>query len=188
MDILSLFLLSCALAMDSFAVSLCKGFSVQRLELKHYIITAGYFGGFAVLMFAIGYVVGVGFEPFVRPVDHWIAFILLTFLGLKMIKESFGEKNCSKNCNEFSPKVMFGLAIATSIDALAVGISFAFLNVNLFLALFLIGLTSSVLCTLALKIGNSFFEICLRSKAGFLGGVLLTLIGLKILIEHLFFD
>ena len=158
MDLISLIFLSCALAMDSFAISLCKGFSVKNLQIKHYILTSFYFGGFQALMPAIGYIMGVSFEPFVRPIDHWIAFILLSFLGIKMIKEGFENENC--------PNV---------------------LNVNLILALFLIGFITSILCVLALKIGNSF-GIYFKNKAEFLGGAVLILIGIKILIEHLYFD
>lgn len=187
MDLISLIFLSCALAMDSFAISLCKGFSVKNLQIKHYILTSFYFGGFQALMPAIGYIMGVSFEPFVRPIDHWIAFILLSFLGIKMIKEGFENENCPNDSNQFNFKIMCTLSIATSIDALAVGVGFAFLNVNLILALFLIGFITSILCVLALKIGNSF-GIYFKNKAEFLGGAVLILIGIKILIEHLYFD
>lgn len=186
MDITSLFFLSCALAMDSFAVSLCKGFSVKNLQVKHYILTGCYFGGFQALMPAIGYFVGVSFKPFVQAIDHWIAFVLLTFLGIKMIKEGFEDEKCRSDSNQFGFRVMLSLSIATSIDALAVGVSFAFLNVNLALALFLIGSITFIFCVFALKIGNRF-GIYFKSKAEFLGGAVLVFLGFKILIEHLFF-
>lgn len=187
MDIISLCFLACALAMDAFAVSLCKGFSVKNLQVKHYILTGCYFGGFQALMPAIGYIAGENFKSFMQPVDHWIAFVLLSFLGLKMIKEGFENEGCRSDSNQFGFKVMFALAIATSIDALAVGVSFAFLNVNLLLALFLIGFITFIFCVFALKIGNRF-GIYFKRKAEFLGGVVLLFLGFKILIEHLYFN
>ncbi|MFQ6342761.1 manganese efflux pump MntP family protein [Campylobacter sp. VTCC 70190] len=186
MDFYSLIFLSCALGMDAFAVSLCKGFSVKKLHLKHYFIVGIYFGGFQALMPTIGYFIGIAFASFIASIDHWIAFALLSLIGLKMIKESFGDENCDTNANQFGFKTMSALALATSIDALAVGISFAFLKVNLFLAVFLIGLITFILCMLALKIGNQF-GIHLKNKAELLGGVVLIILGVKILIEHLFF-
>lgn len=187
MDILSLLFLSFALAMDAFAVSLCKGFGIKKLKFKHYMIVGVYFGGFQALMAALGYFAGVTFASFVASVDHWIAFILLSFIGLKMIKESFEAESCDNNANQFGFKTMLALAIATSIDALAVGVSFAFLNFDLLLALFLIGFITFMLCIIALKIGNQF-GIYLKNKAELFGGTVLIILGLKILIEHLFFS
>lgn len=187
MDYTSLIFLSMALAMDAFAVSLCKGFSVKRLQLKHYLITGIYFGGFQALMPALGYLIGIAFTSFVASIDHWIAFILLGIIGVKMIKESLEDEKCDSNANQFSFKIMIALAIATSIDALAVGISFAFLSVDLIGALFLIGLITFIFCALALKIGNKF-GIYLKNKAEFFGGVILIVLGVKILITHLIFD
>ncbi|EAI3389204.1 TPA: manganese efflux pump [Campylobacter coli] len=187
MDLYSLILLSCALAMDAFAVSLCKGFSVKKLNLRHYVITGAYFGGFQALMPAIGYVIGITFASFIASIDHWIAFILLSLIGLKMIKESFENENCDTNSNQFGFKIMFALAVATSVDALAIGVSFAFLDVNLFLALFLIGSITFILCAIALEIGNKF-GTRFKNKAEFLGGAVLIILGIKILIEHLFFS
>lgn len=187
MDIFSLIFLSIALAMDAFAVSLCKGFSVKKLNIKHYLLVGVYFGGFQALMPLLGYIIGIEFEPFVREIDHWIAFILLAFIGIKMIKESFENKSCENIANEFNFKTMLSLAIATSIDAFAIGVSFAFLQVNLLLALFLIGFITFILCIFALKIGNQF-GVYLSSKAELLGGGVLILLGIKILIQHLFFD
>lgn len=187
MDIFSLILLSFALAMDAFAVSLCKGFSVKKLEFKHYFITGIYFGGFQALMPALGYVLGISFESFVKQVDHWIAFILLGLIGAKMIKEGLENDACDSNANNFEAKIMFALALATSIDAFAVGVSFAFLSVNLILALFLIGSITFIACVFALKIGNRF-GLFFKNKAEILGGIVLILLGLKILITHLFFE
>ncbi|HEH4075945.1 TPA: manganese efflux pump, partial [Campylobacter jejuni] len=164
MDFYSLIFLSCALGMDAFAVSLCKGFSVKKLHLKHYLIVGIYFGGFQALMPTIGYFIGITFASFIASIDHWIAFILLSLIGLKMIKESLENENCDSNANQFGFKTMLSLAIATSIDALAVGVSFAFLNVNLLLAIFLIGIITFILCIIALKIGNKF-GIYLKNKA-----------------------
>ncbi|EKK5707750.1 manganese efflux pump [Campylobacter jejuni] len=187
MDFYSLIFLSCALGMDAFAVSLCKGFSVKKLHLKHYLIVGIYFGGFQALMPTIGYFIGITFASFIASIDHWIAFILLSLIGLKMIKESLENENCDSNANQFGFKTMLALAIATSIDALAVGVSFAFLNVNLLLAIFLIGIITFILCIIALKIGNKF-GIYLKNKAELLSGLVLIILGVKILIEHLFFD
>ncbi|MDC7793376.1 manganese efflux pump MntP family protein [Campylobacter coli] len=178
MDFYSLILLSCALAMDAFAVSLCKGFSVKKLNLKHYIITGVYFGGFQALMPAIGYAIGITFASFIASIDHWIAFVLLSLIGLKMIKESFENENCDTNSNQFGFKIMF---------ALAIGVSFAFLDVDLFLALFLIGSITFILCAIALELGNKF-GTRFRNKAEFLGGAVLIILGIKILVEHLFFS
>lgn len=174
-------MLSCALAMDAFAVSLCKGFSVKTLTLRHYFLV-----GFILvaLMPALGFLIGVSFSSFIQKIDHWIAFILLVFIGFKMIKESFEKESYS---NDFHFKTMLSLAIATSIDALAVGVSFAFLEVSLALALFLIASITFIFCIIALKIGNCF-GTHLKGKAELLGGSVLILLGFKILISHLFWD
>lgn len=187
MDLLNLIFVACALSMDAFAVSLCKGYSVSKLKLKHYLIVGCYFGGAQTFMVGLGYFIGKGFDSFVSEIDHWIAFALLTLIGAKMIKESRENKDLINDADQFGFKVMFALAVATSIDALAVGVSFAFLNVNLSLALFLIGFITFLLCVFALKIGNQLFGIYFRSKAEFLGGLVLILLGLKILINDLFF-
>ena len=187
MNFLSLVFLSCALAMDAFAVSLCKGFSVEKLKFKHYALVGIYFGGFQALMCVLGFFVGVNFAFFVASIDHWIAFILLSFIGFKMLKESFQNEGCDKNSNQFNFKTMLALAIATSIDALAVGVSFAFISVNVVLAIFLIGFITFILCVIALKIGNKF-GIFLKNKAEFLGGIILIILGFKILIQDLFFS
>lgn len=184
MNFLELVLLSCALAMDAFAVSLCKGFSVKTLTLRHYLLVGIYFGGFQILMPTLGFLVGMSFSSFIQKIDYWIAFILLVFIGFKMIKESFEKESCP---NDFHFKTMLSLAIATSIDALAVGVNFAFLQVSLTLALFLIGSITFIFCMIALKIGNCF-GTHFKGKAELLGGSVLILLGFKILISHLFWD
>lgn len=182
MDILSLVLLACALAMDSFAVSLCKGLSVKRLKIRHYFIVGLYFGGFQALMVLLGYFLGVGLSSFIDRYDHWIAFILLAFIGLKMMKESFSPAKCDTS-EQFSPAIMLPLAVATSIDALAVGVSFAFLKTNIYLSACIIGLITFALCAIGIKIGKQV-GVKFSSKAEFIGGVVLVLIGCKILAGH----
>lgn len=187
MDLLSLLLVACALSMDAFAVSLCKGFSASRLNLQHYLKVGIYFGAFQALMPLLGFYIGQSFSSFVDKIDHYIAFILLSLIGLKMIKESRQKKDeCDDSCADFSHKTMSFLALATSIDALAIGVSIAFLDENIFFDASLIGLVTFVFCVFGLKIGNKF-GYHLREKAEFIGGLVLILIGFKILIEHLFF-
>lgn len=195
MDIISLFLLACALAADAFTVSLCKGFSVKRLELKHYLIVGLYFGGFQALMPSIGYFIGIELAHFIDRIDHWISFVLLTLVGAKMIKESFAKEGLDdKNLEQFSTRTMFVLAIATSIDALAVGLSFAFMeNLHFPLAIFTIGGITFILCIFGLKMGyhlgfDNQFGLNLGKKAEFIGGLVLVLLGCKILFGHLFFN
>lgn len=187
MDTWSIFLLSCALAADAFAVSLCKGFSVRSVTPKHCIVVALYFGGFQALMPALGFFLGILFANFIADYDHWIAFILLSCIGFKMIRESFQPQECASDSDKFGYKTMLPLAIATSIDALAVGVSFAVLETNLLLSVASIGIVTAIFCIIALKIGNKF-GLFLGRKAEFLGGGILVLLGTKILTEHLFFD
>lgn len=186
MEIWSIFLLSCALAADAFAVSLCKGFSVQKITPKHYVTVALYFGGFQALMPLLGFYLGITLASFIADYDHWIVFGLLCFIGFKMIKESFQPQECASDSNEFGYKTMFPLALATSIDALAVGVSFAVLETNLLSSIACIGLVTAIFCVIALKVGNTF-GLFLGRRAELLGGVILVLLGVKILIEHLFF-
>ena len=184
MEIIELILLSVGLAMDAFAVSISKGLSVRELRPKHGLIAGAYFGGFQALMPLIGWLLGRQFEELIKSVDHWIAFGLLVLIGANMIRESFGgedEQNAS-----FSFKAMLPLAIATSIDALAVGVTFAFLEVNIVLAITLIGVITFAISAAGVKIGN-VFGTRFKSKAEFAGGVILILLGIKILVEHLFF-
>ena len=184
MEIIELILLSVGLAMDAFAVSISKGLSVRELKPKHGLIAGAYFGGFQALMPLIGWLLGRQFEELIKSVDRGIAFGRLVLRGANMIRESFGgedEQNAS-----FSFKAMLPLAIATSIDALAVGVTFAFLEVNIVLAITLIGVITFAISAAGVKIGN-VFGTRFKSKAEFAGGVILILLGIKILVEHLFF-
>ena len=190
MGIFDLIILAFALAMDSFAVSICKGFTLKSLKFQHFFIVGAYFGGFQALMPAFGYIFASFFADFVKVIDHWIAFILLAFIGAKMIKESFqAYKSTSSKLNQMLP-----LAIATSIDALAVGISFAFVEfrgISIWQGLIIIGVITFLLCALGLKLGNlltknSIFGEKLGKKAELIGGVILIILGVKILAEHLF--
>ena len=183
MKILEIFLIGIGLAMDAFAVSVCKGLSMKKLEWRKAIIIALYFGIFQALMPAIGYFLGTTFESYVTSIDHWIAFVLLGFIGGKMIKESF-EKDCEKGNDSVDFKTMIVLAIATSIDALAVGITFAFLKTNILLAISIIGIVTFILSLIGVKIGNEFGSKY-ENKAEFAGGLILIIIGTKILLEHL---
>jgi putative Mn2+ efflux pump MntP len=184
MGILELFVLAIGLSMDAFAVSICKGLSVKTLEWKHMLIVGAYFGGFQALMPAIGYVLGSQFEHLIVSVDHWIAFFLLLFIGGNMIKES-RESDEEELDDDFGFKTMLMLAIATSIDALAVGITFALLpDVNITAAVLFIGVITFILSCIGIKIGN-VFGAKFKSKAEFAGGAILILMGAKILFEHL---
>ena len=183
MGIVEIILVSISLAMDAFAVSICKGLSMKKMNWKKALIIGGYFGIFQALMPTIGFFLGTGFSSLVTNVDHWIVFILLLFIGGNMIKESFSEDDCHNN-DSIDFKTMLILAIATSIDALAVGITFAFLEVNVVLAFSLIGIITFALCVLGVKIGNRFGNKY-ESKAELAGGIILLLIGIKILLEHL---
>lgn len=182
MDLIELFFIAVGLAMDAFAVSICKGLAMQRMNWKHAVLAGVYFGGFQILMPVIGYFLGSGFADKITKVDHWIAFILLALIGANMIKESLSEGEELDDAFDF--KTMVVLAIATSIDALAVGVSFAFLDVNIIAAASFIGVITFCLSFIGVKVGNVFGSR-FRSKAELAGGVILILIGLKILLEHL---
>ncbi len=182
MHFAELFLIGVGLSMDAFAVSICKGLSVQRLKLKHALLAGLYFGGFQALMPLIGWLLGYRFEGMIRSVDHWVAFVLLGVIGANMIKESFGDTE--KLSDDFGFRTMLLLAVATSIDALAVGVTFAFLEVKILPAAALIGVTTFVLSALGIWIGH-IFGVRFKAKAERLGGVILILIGTKILLEHL---
>ena len=183
MKFVDIFLIAVALSMDAFAVSICKGLSVQKVSAKH-VLTAGvYFGGFQAMMPLIGFLLGFKFERFIVSVDHWIAFALLAIIGGNMIMEALGSEDEEPNAS-FSFKTMLPLAVATSIDALAVGISFAFLGVDIVAAAILIGITTFVLSGIGVFVGN-IFGTKYKSKAELAGGAVLILIGLKILLEHL---
>ena len=190
MSLIELILIAIGLSMDAFAVSVCKGLSVSKLKLKNYITIGLWFGGFQALMPTIGYFLGASFEKYITSIDHWIAFVLLLIIGGNMIKESLekgDECQCCKceDSNLFRARSLFVLAVATSIDALAVGITFAFLIkeiTRMLLAVSLIGVTTFSLSAVGLGVGN-IFGSKYKSKAEFAGGIILIGIGLKILLE-----
>lgn len=185
MSIVEMILISVGLAMDAFAVSVCKGLSMKKINIKKMFIIAFYFGLFQGGMPVIGYLLGVNFSELVSAVDHWIAFILLAFIGGKMIKESLeNDSSCSNDDTSF--KTMVVLAIATSIDALAVGITFAFLKVNVIKSSIIIAVITMLLTLLGVIIGNKFGKKY-KHKAQFVGGFILIFIGIKIFIEHTIF-
>ena len=184
MSILEILLLGIGLSMDAFAVSICKGLSAKRLQTRHYLIIGAWFGGFQALMPTIGFFLGSTFEQYITAFDHWVAFALLSAIGAGMIKGSLSKEESNGN-DSFSFKTMLLLALATSIDALAIGITFALLpDVNVPLAVCLIGITTFVCSAAGLKVGN-LFGLKYKAKAELAGGIILILIGLKILLEHL---
>ncbi len=182
MGLVELFLIAVGLSMDAFAVSICKGLSVKRLRPRHAVLVGLYFGGFQFLMPVLGWLLGYRFERFITSVDHWIAFILLALIGAGMIRESRDE--AEELNDDFGPKTMLTLAVATSIDALAVGITFAFLEVHILPTSALIGVTTFCLSGAGVYIGH-LFGARYRSRAELAGGIILILIGGKILLEHL---
>lgn len=180
MSIFELFVLGVALAMDAFAVSITKGLSLSKMNWKKALITGLYFGFFQAIMPLIGYLLGSQFDHLIKDIDHWIAFVLLVILGIKMM---IGSKE-EEIDNSFSFKTMSILAIATSIDALAVGITFSVLHTSIWLAISIIGSITFVLCMLGVKIGNVFGGRY-KNIAEKIGGIILIIIGIKILLEHL---
>ncbi len=181
MSLFELLVLAIALAMDAFAVAICKGLSQKQMSWKNALLAGLYFGGFQAGMPLIGYFLGVQFRDLITRCDHWITFILLVFIGINMIKESREE---SEEMNDsFDMKTMLLLAIATSIDALAVGVTFAFLTVDIVPAVSFIGVITFVLSFVGIKIGN-VFGTKYKSKAEMAGGIVLILMGTKILLEH----
>ncbi|MBW6410489.1 manganese efflux pump MntP [Clostridium weizhouense] len=185
MPILLIIFIAIGLAMDAFAISLTTGLKVSENEKKKIALKAGiYFGGFQALMPLIGWSLGYGFNQYIQELDHWIAFILLSIVGGKMIYESlFGDED-EENIDINSNKRFLILAIATSIDALAVGVSFAFLNVNILTAAFIIGIITFIISLIAVYVGKIVGNL-LRNKAEIVGGIILILIGFQILAEHL---
>lgn len=184
MGLLELFILAVGLSMDACAVSICKGLATCKVKTKHMVITGLWFGGFQALMPFIGFVLGTTFEKYVTKIDHWIAFILLGAIGVNMIKESFSKEESSADC-DFGFKTMLIMAIATSIDALAVGITFALLpDVNIIAAVSFIGVITFLLSAIGVRLG-SVFGARYKSKAEFAGGAILIILGAKILLEHL---
>ena len=184
MSLVELFLLAVGLSMDAFAVSVCKGLSTPRVRVKHMLLCGAYFGGFQALMPLIGYLLGVRFQSMIERVDHWVAFVLLAIIGINMIREALGSEEEQMDAS-FGFKTMLLLAVATSIDALAVGVTFAFLNVQIVPAVCFIGAVTFVLSMLGVRLG-SVFGTKWKQRAELAGGAILVLIGLKILIEHLF--
>lgn len=181
-----LLLLAVGLSMDAFAVSVCKGLSVKKASVKNSLACGVWFGGFQALMPLIGYFLGILFAEAIQAIDHWIAFGLLAIIGINMLREAFSkEEEDDGSGADFSVKTMFVMAVATSIDALAVGISLAMAgNVNIWTAILLIGVTTFLLSAIGVKVGNVFgsrFE----KKAEAAGGIILILLGLNILLEHL---
>ena len=196
MDIISLLAISVALSMDAFSVSICKGLATKKFSLKTALLCGLWFGGFQALMPIIGYFLGVQFEHLITSFDHWIAFGLLLVIGVNMIREALSEEDSTDDgqqpttecsCSNTGFKTMLMMAIATSIDALAVGVSFAFLSVDLWKSVAVIGITTFLFSFAGVRIGNIFGSRYSKA-AEITGGVILILLGCKILIEHLFFS
>ena len=182
--IIELFLIGVGLAMDSFAVSICKGLSMENFNFKKALIIAFYFGFFQALMPLIGWIVGIGLNQYLINFSYIIAFLLLTFIGSKMIYEAKKDDGCSCcKIDKISHKELLALAISTSIDALAVGFSFALIKTSIIKAIVIIGLTTFILSIIGVKIGHIYAEKY-KTKAEILGGIILILIGIKIIIEH----
>ena len=194
MGFIEIFLTGVGLSMDAFAVSICRGLQMRRrVNWKHLLVIAAFFGGFQAIMPAIGYVLGSQFKDYIVAIDHWIAFALLAFIGGKMVydvicdirEEKEGCECCTASEEEsLNVRQIALMAVATSIDALAVGITFAFLEVNLLLAIAVIGITTFALCALGVVVGHKF-GARFKNKASLAGGIVLILIGTKILLEHL---
>ena len=183
MDLLTLLTLAVGLAMDAFAVSICKGLAMREKVLKKGIIVGLWFGGFQALMPTIGFFLGTQFKDQITSIDHWIAFVLLGLIGINMVKEALSNDEEQAD-DSIAVKEMFMLAVATSIDALAVGITFAFLNVHIVSAAVMIGVCTFLISFVGVKIGN-IFGTKYKSKAELAGGIILILLGFKILLEHL---
>ena len=183
MQLYELFIIAVSLSMDAFAVSICKGLSAGRPRLGHCLTCGGWFGGFQALMPLLGWLLGVRFQGMIVSVDHWIAFALLSLIGFNMVRESRSGEAEELDCS-FSPRAMLPLAVATSIDALAVGVTFAFLQVdNIVLAVAFIGVITFALSAAGVKVGAAF-GVRFKSKAELAGGIILMGMGLKILAEH----
>ena len=184
MTFAELALIAVGLSMDAFAVSLCKGLSMRKLDIKYGLLLSFFFGAFQAIMPFIGWLICRNFEKYITAFDHWIAFALLVFIGGKMIVEAIKDKDEEAKEIKYDIKEMFVLAIATSIDALAVGITFAFLNVSIYSSVGLIGAITFVISFIGVLIGNRF-GMRFKTKAEIVGGAVLVLIGVKILLEHL---
>ena len=185
MGLIELFLIAVGLSMDAFAVSVCKGLAMPKCTFKKAAIVGLWFGGFQALMPAIGYVLGAQFQEAIASIDHWIAFVLLALIGGNMIHEALDNDEEEADAG-LDVKTMFLLAVATSIDALAIGITFAFLKVNIIPAVCFIGIVTFIISFAGVRIGN-VFGARYKNKAEIVGGIILILLGLKILLEHLGF-
>ena len=183
MGLLDLLITAVALSMDAFAVAISKGLSCRKYRLRNSLITGAYFGGFQAAMPLVGFLLAGLFAKYITAFDHWIAFVLLALIGGNMIRESFSKEEETVN-DSFGFRAMLPLAVATSIDALASGISFAVVGANIYVAIAFIGVITFLLSAAGVKIGNVFGEKY-KSKAEFVGGLILVLMGTKILIEHL---
>ncbi len=185
MSLATLFITAVGLSMDAFAVAICKGLAVKKAGIKQMILAGLWFGGFQALMPTLGYLFGSTLKEYVEKYDHWIAFILLGIIGANMIKESLSKDDGESSSASMGMKEMFTLAVATSIDALIVGIGYAFLpDVNIGAAVGFIGIITFVLSAIGIKVGN-IFGMKFKAKAEFTGGLILILMGIKILLEHL---
>ena len=188
MGFVELLLLAVGVSMDAFAVSVCKGLCMKKATIRSQAICGAWFGGFQALMPLIGFFLGTLFADAIEAFDHWVAFVLLGILGINMLRDAFSKEECEScdaNGADLSVKTMFVMAVATSIDALAVGISLAMAgNVNIWLAVLLIGITTGILSAVGVKVGNAFGSRY-EKKAQFCGGAILILLGVKILLEHL---
>ncbi len=182
MGILELFFIALGLSADAFAVAICKGLSTNKIKICNILTVGIYFGGFQALMPLLGFWLGSNFQGLIESIDHWIAFILLGVIGFNMIRES--REQAEEIDSSFSAKAMLPLAVATSIDALAIGITFSFLKVAIVTAVSLIGITTFVLSAIGLVLGNRF-GCKYKSKAELMGGIILIFMGIKILLEHM---
>ena len=183
MGFLEIFLIGVGLAMDAFAVAICKGLAMDRIKIKNALIIGAYFGLFQGAMPIIGYLLGVQFQDKITAIDHWVAFVLLALIGANMIRESLSKEEVKPDAS-VDWKTMSVLAIATSIDALAIGVTFAFLQVNIITAATIIAVVTFIISLLGVKIGN-IFGVKYKAKAEFVGGAILIILGLKILLEHI---
>lgn len=187
MTILELLLIGVGLSMDAFAVAICQGLCMPKLNWRHAGVIALYFGGFQALMPLLGWVLGSQFSGYIQGFDHWVAFVLLGLIGGNMVREALSPDEEETACavtTKLDHKQLFFMAVATSIDALAVGVTFAFLEVEILPAIFMIGLTTFFLSLVGVAVGN-FFGARYKKRAELSGGILLILLGVKILLEHL---
>lgn len=183
MNLIELFVLAVGLSMDAFAVAICKGLAMKKISVKNALIVGLYFGIFQAVMPIIGYLLGIRFQSRIATIDHWIAFVLLSIIGINMVKEAMSMES-EETDDSLCFQTMFVLAVATSIDALAIGVTFAFLQVKILPAVSFIGIVTLMLSLIGVKIGN-VFGIKYKSKAELVGGIILILMGCKILFQHL---